>query len=160
MPPPPPTKRLRVNDEVDARSQGWLLGGHAFCATTHGSTLRGAPPFYQLCFWHIEILNAFLFEYVFCKLSQMEKKSMCVSRRDRHMHVHHALPPCLETACGCPKSTRFWGLTMHGRKFSKNQSKYKAHVLHLWLSKQGHWQLLEVTLPIGTRLALKKDNPI
>lgn len=71
-----------------------------------------------LYFWHIEILNNFVFE-----VKSDGQRNMCVSRGDaRNIYVHCSLPPCLHRVFGCPMSTRFRGPMMYASSARRKAS--------------------------------------
>lgn len=78
---------------------------------SHRATHSEDPRLYLMpCCHYVDILNNFIFEFLYCKCSSMGQRGMCVSRGNTHnMCVHcHSLPICLHISFMMPQSTEFW----------------------------------------------------
>lgn len=77
--------------QYDRGWQGWPHG-QVIWAGTQVLGIKGSALGLMFCFRHLEILNKFIFKYVFCRSSPTMKHAH--SRRYIHMYVHcHSLLP-------------------------------------------------------------------
>ena len=100
---------------------------------SHRAQVQMGPlPALMLCWLLHEILNNFISELPFCKLSHMRQWNMHVSRGVYNMHVYYFLTLIRMQCLWCSVGIEFqWTYDMWGlRKVKRMQ----VNVLHIWLS--------------------------
>lgn len=112
----------------------------------------------MLCYWCLDILNNFIFGFVFQKWSLIGQWSMHVNRGDTHnMHAHHcSLPPYLHGSIpSAPWAQNFSEFTMRGSSVRLKASIGKQVRS---ITKGRHWQSWEACFPFEPELALNAES--